>query len=351
MKKEYFMLAAVIAVLCAYLVLHKENKTNYTTPDVPVVKIKDIKEIKIVKGKKNVSLKKEDGNWFVTDKQYPADKTKVMAMLNIIAKLSLSDLISQSNDTTRYELDSEHRIGIIAKNDSGSILRKFNVGKTAPTYRHTFVTMGNDNDVYYANGNFRSDFDHDIDGFRDKTIFSFKEDAINDIKIEKGKNKKEFFIKEENVPESKNSTGKLMQKSNEMKKKLHETKEKLKDRKINTPEVKKWVSKGDSLFSVRDIKDLVSELADFKCARYTDNDSKDVYQVKTPLCVIHIKKKNHIENKGDMVIFIYPKNKNGNYPGICSEIRYPFILGSYEGNNILSRVNALLGIKEAGEKK
>ncbi len=342
MKKEYLMLAVIIAVLCAYLVLHKENKTNYTTPDVPAVKINDIKKIKLIKGKKEVSIEKEDDNWLVTEKKYPADKTKVNAMLNVIAKLSLSDLISKSRDLARYKLDPEHRIKIIAENDSGSVIRKFCIGKTAPTFRHTFVTMDDNKDVYYANGNFRSDFDHDINGFRDKTVLSFKKNLIQQIKIEKGKHKKEFFIEKAAAPENKISDVKSAKNSDK-------TGSSLKTKNTKSMTDQKWESKDNSYFNVSDIKDLMSELADLKCSSYTAFDSKDAYKSKAPLFVIHLKLKGEkvIGNKKNVVISIYSKNKNGDYPGICSENRYPFILGSYEGKNILSKVNALLGIKKA----
>jgi len=265
-------------------------------------------------------------------------------LLNVIAELSLSDLISKSNDLTRYELDPEHRIGIIAENDSGSILRKFCIGKTAPTFRHTFVTMGDNKDVYYANGNFRSDFDHDINGFRNKTVLSFKENTIQEIKIEKGKNKKEFFLKKAVTPENKISDAQSVKNSDK-------TENMLKTKNAKSMVVEKWESKGNASFNVSDIKDLMSELADLNCSSYTDNDSKDGYKSKTPLFVIHLKRKNNIKNKGTMVISIYSKNRNGDYPGICSENRYPFILGSYEGNNILSKVNTLLGVKKDSNKK
>ena len=111
--------------------------------------------------------------------------------------------------------------------------------------------------------------------------------------------------------------------------------------------MEKWESKDNSYFNVSDIKSLISELADLKCSGYTDYDSKDAYKSKTPLFVIHLKGKKNIGNKKNLMISIYSKNKNGDYPGICSENRYPFILGSYEGKNILSKVNALLGIKKA----
>ncbi len=344
MKKEYFILAAVIAVLCAYLVLHKENKTHYTTPDIPAVKINDITKIKLIKGKKDVSIEKEDDNWVITEKKYPADKTKVKAMLNVIAKLSLSDLISKSHDLTRYELDPEHRIKIIAENDSGNQLRKFCIGKTAPTFRHTFVTMDDDKDVYYANGNFRSDFDDDVNGFRDKTVLSFNKNSIEEIKINKGKNKKEFFLKKIVTPENKISAVKSVNNSDK-------TENRLKAKNAKSTAVAKWESKDNAYFNVSNIKDLMSELADLKCSSYTDNDSKDAYKSKTPLCVIHLKGKNNSGNKGNMMISIYSKNKTGDYSGICSENRYPFVLGSYKGNNILSKANALLGIKKDSKKK
>ncbi len=344
MKKEYLILAVVIAALCAYLVLHRENKTNYTLPQVPVVKINDITEINIVKDKKAVTLKKKDGRWFIGDNKYPADKEKVKAMLNVIAKLSLSDLISQASDNTRYELDSAHGIKIAAKNESGSILRKFSIGKTAPTYRHTFITIDNNKNVYYARGNFRSDFDYDIDGFRDKTILSFNKDTITELKVKKGQNKKEFFLKVEKVAENKIPNDKLDKNAGKPEKDL-------KNKAVKAAPVKKWESKDNSYFNSSDIKDLISNFTNLKCSRYIYNVSKESYKSKIPLFVIQMKDKKNIDNNHSIMISIYPKNKNGDYQGICSENNYPFILGSYEGNDILSKVNALLGIKKTDKIK
>ena len=64
-KRIFYACSCNCSALCISC-LHKENKTHYTTPDVPAVKINDISKIKIVKGKKEVSLEKDDDNWVVT---------------------------------------------------------------------------------------------------------------------------------------------------------------------------------------------------------------------------------------------------------------------------------------------
>ncbi len=348
MKKEYCILAFVIIALCTYLFLHKENKTNYTLPKITAVKIKDIARLNINKGARKISFTKEDGNWFVTDKKYPADKEKVKSMLNVIAKLSLSDLVSQNNDLARYELDPKHRINTIAKNDSGDILRQFNIGKTAPTYRHTFVTIGNDNNVYYANGNFRSDFDYDVDGFRDKVVLSFQKDTIKKLAVEEGKKQRNFIFKETSFSEN---SGKKLNKEEGKSDKQNSGTE-LAKKGVKASIVKKWESGDNSYFNTSDIKDLLSELYDLHCSRYIYKGSKSGFNSKIPLCAINLKAQKGAGNEHNLSISIYPANKDGDYPAISSANKYPFLLDSYEGKDIVSKVNSLLGIKKkAGKKK
>ncbi len=322
MKKEYIILLLVITALCAYLFLHKENKTNYTLPKITAVKTDDIAQLNIDKNKRDILFTKDDDNWFVTDKKYPADNEKVKAMLNVIAKLNVSDLVSRSNDLTRYELDPKHRIEALAKNDSGDVLRKFDIGKTAPTYKHTFIKIGNDNNVYYADGNFRSDFDYDVDGFRDKSVLSFKVDSIIEVSVKKGKKQRTFILT------ALNSSAK----------------------KIKASPAKKWKSTDNFSFNTQDLKELLSELSDLNCSGYTGDDSEASLKLKTPLCTINLKDTDNI-NKKKISISIFPANKDGNYPGISTANKFPFFLDSYEGKNIISKADALIAMNNAGNKQ
>ena len=337
MKKEYLILAALIAALCAYLVFHSENKTNYTLPDLPKVSGSDITRLNIDKNKKTISFTRIGDKWVVSRKKYPADPGKIKSMLKVMETLTLSTLASRGDALTRYDLDAKHRIEAVAENTSG-VLRKIEIGKTAPTYRHTFVKIGNDKNIYYAQGDFRSDFDNDIDGFRNKKILSFNGGSIRKISVEKGKKQEVFFLKKSETEKKGVSSHKKNQSNGKIKGAV-------KPVKIKNTGAENWESKNGSAFNPKDIKSLVSRLADFKCTHYTDDDSKDAYKTITPLCTIILK------GKKEMSLSLYTKDKNGNYPGICSENRYPFLLDSYEGDSILSKVNTLLGIKKIEKKK
>ncbi|GEM_PF-368839 len=337
MKKEYLILAVLIIALSAYLIFHNGNKTNYTLPDIPKISGPKITKLNIDRGKTDISLTKNNGKWFISDKKYPADSEKIKPMLKVIETLSLSTLVSRNDDLTRYGLDPGHRIEVVAKNKA-QILRKIEIGKTAPTYRHTFVQVGNTQNIYYAIGNFRSDFDNDIDGFRDKKVLSFDGKTVRGISIEKGKKQKEFFLKKSHSKKKVVSYNKGNESKNKMK-------EAVKPVKIKLVQMEKWESKDGSFFKPENIKSLISRLADFKCTHYTDNDSKNVYKSKKPLCAIII------QGKKKMSLYLYAKNKSGYYPGICSENRYPFLIDSYEGDSLLIKVNTLLGIKKGKKNK
>ena len=77
--------------------------------------------------------------------------------------------------------------------------RSFDMGKTAPTYQHTFIKLPDNPNVYHARGNFRNSFDLTIDDMRDKTALSFDPSIIWKIGITKA-DQKMIATQTERVP-------------------------------------------------------------------------------------------------------------------------------------------------------
>ncbi|MEA1969389.1 MAG: DUF4340 domain-containing protein, partial [Thermodesulfobacteriota bacterium] len=279
MKKEYLILAAVIALLSGYLVLHKENGNNYALPELSKIEISDITGIDIKQKEKSFLLKKDDNLWFLGDKKYPADSNKVDKMVDIVKELSVTALVSEQGSLKRYELDPENRIKVKVLSGSETI-REFEIGKTAPTYNHTFIRIKGDKKVYHAKKSFRSDFDLTVGDLRDKKVFSFELESINEITIEKGELKKEFYLAENKLFDQdsdetvENEIGNLVDKDSDNGKFDNEKKEKI------------WKSKEGSEFDKKAFDSLVSMVSDFNCSQYSDSDSKELYLSLKPLCRI-----------------------------------------------------------------
>ncbi|MBW1691689.1 MAG: DUF4340 domain-containing protein [Deltaproteobacteria bacterium] len=71
-------------------------------------------------------------------------------------------MVSESRDYSRYQLDDEHKITVKAYIGE-KLTRELDVGKAAPSYRHTFVRLKENEFVYHARENFRNAFDLSVD--------------------------------------------------------------------------------------------------------------------------------------------------------------------------------------------
>ena len=73
-------------------------------------------------------------------------------MLNVFESLALTALVSESKDYNRYDLNAEKRITVKAWQQE-TLKRNFDIGKAAPSFRHTFVKIGDESRVFHASAN------------------------------------------------------------------------------------------------------------------------------------------------------------------------------------------------------
>ncbi len=184
-KKEYVILAVVIIALVLYLMMHSTDRTHYDLPRLPEIAVDKISKIEVIKPDASYRLNHKEDQWVIDPQGYPADKTKASDMLNVIKNLNVTALVSDSGNYSRYKLDDAGKITV--KVWTGDTLsREFMIGKPATTYRHTHVLIGDDTGVYHAEGNFRSDFDLDVDELRDKRVLNFDPQTIRQIQLTQG---------------------------------------------------------------------------------------------------------------------------------------------------------------------
>ena len=200
LKKEYILLAAVIIGLGAYLIFQKTDRTHYRLPEPSKISKDDISKIEIKTADRTIEIKKKDGEWVIGPKAYPADADRIREMLETIAALKLTALISESKNYVRYDLNEAKRLAVKAFSGN-SLLREFDIGKTAPTYQHTFVKLAGDPNVYHARGYFRTKFDQSVDDLRDQRVLSFEKVQIKDVEIVY--NKETYHLSRETVSEKK----------------------------------------------------------------------------------------------------------------------------------------------------
>jgi hypothetical protein len=185
MKKEILILGAVIAALAVYLYQRSEDRTHYTLPALAPLAAADIDKIQMTRGDETVVLVRQDGRWRIDPPGYPVDRRLAQEMLDTLSGLTLTALVSESKNYALYELDDAHKANVKAW-QGGQLKRDVDVGKAAPSFRHTFVRLAGDERVFHGRDNFSFRFRTRIEDLRDKAVLAFNRSDIQEIRITKG---------------------------------------------------------------------------------------------------------------------------------------------------------------------
>jgi len=325
-KKEYIALVVVIVALVAYLVFHKTDRTLYQLPDVSKVSEKKISKLEITTKGEKILLNKKDDDWFVGEKAYPADKGKVNDILDVLANLSVSTLVSESKNYVRYELDDEKRISVKAWT-GGDLSRELDIGKAASTYQHTFIKLAGNPNIYHARGYFKMKFEKSTDDLRDKVVLSFKEDEIKAVEISKDQ-----------------STTLISQKEKPSEKKEEKGGESQKDKGSEKDAQKpfEWQTADGKIMEASKVKDLISYFTDLRCEDYIEDKNKEDFSGKDPMMRITLKG----EKDYSLSVFAKDKAKEDNAPAVSSMNAYAFFVTGSTIEQINNKIKALLSPEE-----
>ena len=192
LKREYLVLGALIVALSVYLAVRGRDRTHYKLPRLQKVASDRIARIDIQGPEGRVEIKNEGGRWLLMPGSYPADGETVNRLLKSIGGLKMTALVAESKSYQRYELDKKRKITVEARSADDRLLRKFYVGKVAPSFSHTFVMIGGDERVFHAPGNLRELFGKKPEDFRDRTVLSFDRGAVREIRIVRGEHRAVF---------------------------------------------------------------------------------------------------------------------------------------------------------------
>ncbi|MDA3897387.1 MAG: DUF4340 domain-containing protein [Desulfobacteraceae bacterium] len=319
-KKEYIILGIVIAALAAYLAFQKTDRTHYELPVIPQIENTEISTIKITKGLEIVELKLKDDLWLIYPEKYPADKSKIDPMVDVIKDLTVTAMVSEAESYPRYELDPENKISIQAKTDS-NIVRTFDIGKSAPSNRHTFIKLPKDKRVYHARNNFRNTFDQTKDSLRDKTVLKIEKSGIQQVEL-KDKDGNlvlsmqqkpvEVAIKTKTDSESEPADGKKTPTEN------------------ITPELV-WQDADGNPVKESDINNLFNNVSDLKCESFiTDKTKADFTDPVYTLTLTGAK-------TYTLSIFEKINEDDDAYPAVSSENDYPFMMPAHKMDNMVKK--------------
>ncbi len=180
-RGKYIILLSVLAVLILiWIASYFYQPKTYDLPNLKQVKNVTKIELKKIPGGSS-TLVLTNGRWLLEPGDYYADKTAVSDMISQLATFSISDLVS-GGSLLSYGLDDSNRIEISAYDGNNMVLRFF-MGKTSTTFRHTYVEIPGDSNVYQAKGTFTYSFSRDQDSLKSKEISTLNKDDIRELKI------------------------------------------------------------------------------------------------------------------------------------------------------------------------
>jgi len=307
MKKEYLILVALIVLLSAYLLVHKDGTEQVPLPEIAKIAVKDVTGLDIVKKDRKIQLKKTDNGWQITGLDRKADKAAVENMLDALKKLKISALVSEKSDLRRYELDPDNRIGVTVLG-SGKSLLSFDMGKTAPTYNHTFVLLDKDTNIYHAAGSFRTYFDKSAQELRDKKVMEFKEKSLRSLTLKKGDTEKSFTASEEKKDDKKTE---LI-----------------------------WKTKDGKALDKQAMDDLISALAFLECETFLGDGEIQGLKKEAPLAVISA------GNGEAITLTLVKKGGEDKITALSSMHQDAFVLSSFNSKDIMENMDKLLEIEK-----
>jgi hypothetical protein len=316
-RREYLILAVVIAALCVYLFTRQSDRTLYELPRLPEVSGSAVTKIEIEKPSGTIVLEKADESWFIGDRKYPAAKNKVTQMVDTIEDLTLTALIAESGDYVRYDLTDEKKISVKAYAGDRPV-REFDIGKTGPSFRHTFVKLAGDPQVYNARDNFRNKFDRTVEELRDKYVLNFASSDIERIELIQGEERLILTRQEAPLEQPQATQAQEGEKPSAIKSEMI------------------WQTAGGRRADAAAVDRLLSTMAQLECEKYiTDRTKKDF---SDPIYRIQLKGPQEFS----LSIFAKQTDNAEQYPAVSSQNDYPFFLPDWRGDSLMPEFDELV---------
>jgi hypothetical protein len=293
-KKEYLLLALLIASSMGYLLFQKADRLHYRLPDLKEVKAQDITRIEIARGTETYVLSREGETWLISPQKWRLDRTKASEMTQALADLAITDLVSESGAYERYELDDKRK-AVLKAYAGKSQVRELVVGKAAATFNHTYVMLPGDQKVYLAGGDLPRLFLVPVSDLRDMLVFSLSPVEITRMDIEHA-GVKTTLTKVEDTP----AAG------------------------TDTPEGTKlytWKDQSGTVVDKADVDTFLSGLSKVYCGEYLDHAAKELLVSPVTSLVLTGTRK--------YALSIFAKD-NDKTPALSSETASPFVLPDYK---------------------
>ena len=169
----------LLAVCIIQLALSARDTTKYFT-------FKDEPDfLEIVTPDETISLYKEDDNWVIGDKKYPANIGVVDGYISAISSIRALDKvgnISSGNNAERYELTDGKKTVVTAKLGD-KVLRTIEIGKTSVSSSQCYVTVDGGKDIYLVSGGINDTFYTSVAAARTTIVLDLAPEDITAVSV------------------------------------------------------------------------------------------------------------------------------------------------------------------------
>jgi len=311
-KKEYIVLAVLIIALSLYLVFRKQDRTQYELPVLQEVPAAEITRTEILKpGGPALALERKNDGWILLPEAYAAESGKVSALLESIGNLTLTALVSESQNYERYGLVKEEKIAVKAWAREKQ-KRDFEVGKAAPTSQHTFVLLAGDARVFQARENLKARFDLTVDDLRDKNVFKFDPSTVEAIDLDDGR--KTLSLTRKPIPVEVGAGQKKESPASQ--------------------EQGAWESPEGKVDEAK-VTQLLGVLSNLKCRTYIYDQKKS--DLKNPVFTVKVKGM----EEHSLSLFAKSEKDKNDHPAISSQNDSPFLLPDHQAKQIMLPLDQL----------
>jgi hypothetical protein len=235
-------------------------------------------------------------------------------------------MVSESKNYHRYDLAQDQRINLKAWQGQDLKL-DIDVGKTASSFRHTFVRPSGDERVFHAQGNLKNKFDVTADDLRDKTVLALKPEDIQQIKV--SKEQQSLAFTRTTVPVEVTTP----------------TSEKKEENASQPAPNPVWQADSGQPVNESALNQLLTAVAKLRCEKFIDDRKKKDFT--SPLFTLQLKGAQDHE----LSIFAKTEENDPNYPAVSSDSDYAFMLSESQVNRIMKDPSALLQTPQTDQKK
>jgi hypothetical protein len=323
-RKEAFILGAVIVSISFYLIFKNSDRSLYELPVLETIPATEISKITLESSQKTILLTTKAEKWIINEEKYLGNESKIKSLVKVIAQLKLTTLISESKKYDRYGLDPETMIVIKAWNGD-NLVREFEVGNSTSGLGHTFVKLPDDHRVYHVLNDFRSTMEGEVDDFREKRVLAYEADLINEVQIwnadQEGKFVKDIIENQSNTTQTDKTASPAKEKQPRWRK-----------------------TTGEAIQNIKLVK-LVKDMSSLNCDGFIYDRKK--IDFSNPIAKIILKGSEEFT----LQIFEQRQKDASDYPAVSSHNDYPFVISKWRADQVINALSDILPPESEGVKK